>query len=490
VPDFKAEITEDKELELDFSDIEEIIENDSDLIDKELSLSLDNDDEKAINFDDIEEVTQSDANLTDEEISLSLENDNEEEEIDFNNIEEMIEADLKSTDQEIITNDQQENELEKELENDLALDNLKTIQDDEFNFDFDLELEEQEPVKDEEYEQYDFGAQIDEPSSDITPPEKLFEITEKDLTIPNTQQTPDTEKDTDTSEDIKPDYFISGEHIAMDDNDTKTKSISAEELERQIEAHSEPFEPLPDFSLETSPDTPIDTIVDTTVKTTHKALDTIALDMESKEKTDIKPQNKATDETKPYVEKSKKILPHHEIELNTNTTPKLKKKSKRIIFFLIFILLIAGAYGTAKYMNIKIPDIGLSKFNIQSITDLFDPKEKKQEGYSVIPVKYTIEGKFVNNTKAGSLFVITGIIKNNSDKTVHHIEVEGSLLSKNNKPVEKTVYCGTMIPTVELSTLDPKVIQQRLLTADGENGRNVKQAVYAKIRYCERLPIK
>ena len=196
---------------------------------------------------------------------------------------------------------------------------------------------------------------------------------------------------------------------------------------------------------------------------------------------DIESQHDLPDKSKIDAKKLEQDLIGHNIALKpyVNKHSKISRRKKRkttssfMILFVILIVLLAGLYGASKFMDIKILGFDFSKVNVSYISDFLKNKIVGGNDYNVIPIKNTIDGKFVNNAKAGSLFVITGIVKNDSSKTVYHIEVKGSLLSKNDKPVEKKVYCGNMIPEDELSNLDPAIISQQLLNMDGKNKSNL-----------------
>ncbi len=88
---------------------------------------------------------------------------------------------------------------------------------------------------------------------------------------------------------------------------------------------------------------------------------------------------------------------------------------------------------------------------------------------------FDINSKFVQNVKAGKLFLITGRVKNEYPDTRHFISIIGKLFTKNKKlsKAEK-VFCGNVLSDVELSNMEFEAIKKRLLNRFGDNNSNLK----------------
>ena len=146
-------------------------------------------------------------------------------------------------------------------------------------------------------------------------------------------------------------------------------------------------------------------------------------------------------------------------------TAEKKRISTPVLILLIIVLLAGGAYGTyvvLDSMNIKIPFIsGFLKPRIQ------EPGNLKITALDV-------NGKFVDNTKIGNLFVITGKIKNKYPKARSFIKVTGRLYTKEKTLAKSaTVYCGNTISDPELTSLDINEINKMLSNKLGTNKTNV-----------------
>ncbi len=85
-----------------------------------------------------------------------------------------------------------------------------------------------------------------------------------------------------------------------------------------------------------------------------------------------------------------------------------------------------------------------------------------------------ISGFFVNNQKAGRLFVISGKVINGSDAPQSFLRVKGSLFDAAGKKVsENEVFCGNIFSREELITLEREFIEQRLSNQIGSSLSNL-----------------
>jgi len=127
---------------------------------------------------------------------------------------------------------------------------------------------------------------------------------------------------------------------------------------------------------------------------------------------------------------------------------------------------LVGAYGAFTFIK------PVNTF----ISNLFNTEVQKDAGeIRINPIKESINGKFVENTKAGSLFVITGRVKNESDQTGGFVRIAGNLFTKGEILVKtKRVYCGNELSDIDLANLDPAEINKRLLNPYGDNKINAE----------------
>lgn len=148
------------------------------------------------------------------------------------------------------------------------------------------------------------------------------------------------------------------------------------------------------------------------------------------------------------------------------TSAEKKRISTPILVALIIALLTGGAYGTyvvLKSMNIKIP----------FISDLVEPAVQDEAGNLKI-IAFDIADKFIDNSKSGKLFIISGKVKNEYSGTRSFIRVTGKLYAKE-KVLSKTatICCGNVLSDQDLSDMDMNSINKRLLNLLGDNKSNV-----------------
>ncbi|RZB30568.1 MAG: hypothetical protein SRB1_02848 [Desulfobacteraceae bacterium Eth-SRB1] len=142
-----------------------------------------------------------------------------------------------------------------------------------------------------------------------------------------------------------------------------------------------------------------------------------------------------------------------------------KRISTPLLILFIVVLLAGGAYGTyvvLDSMNIKIP----------FVSDFLKPGIQDPGNLKITALN--INGKFVDNTKIGKLFVITGKIKNEYPKARSFIKATGKLYTKGKTLAKSaTVYCGNTISEAELASLDINEINKILSNRLGTNKTNV-----------------
>jgi predicted Zn finger-like uncharacterized protein len=306
---------------------------------------------------------------------------------------------------------------------------------------FDLNLEEEmEPESKAEKEPEEFPElELDtEPVAEKTPEESeaVLEIEEEDLDLF------DIEKMVDTEEEPK--------------------------LEAETKEEPEELE----LELDTEP------VTEKTLKEEEEALET------GEDKIELSSLN-LKEEPEPEAEaKEKPEEPELEFELEKpleagveteeasitteqETTPGKKKRiSAPVLIVLIIALLTGGAYSA--YVALKSMNI-----NIPFISDLVEPAVQDEAGNLKI-IAFDIADKFIDNSKVGKLFIISGKVKNEYSGARSFIRVTGKLYAKE-RVLSKTatVCCGNVLSDQDLSNMDMNSINKRLLNPLGDNKSNV-----------------
>lgn len=95
-----------------------------------------------------------------------------------------------------------------------------------------------------------------------------------------------------------------------------------------------------------------------------------------------------------------------------------------------------------------------------------------------------ISSRFVENTQAGRLFVITGKVKNDYVQPRSLVRITGKLYAKDKRLVASgTVSGGNVLADMELMNLDLEAIQKRLSNPTGSNQSNVRIAPGAQVPF-------
>jgi hypothetical protein len=133
-------------------------------------------------------------------------------------------------------------------------------------------------------------------------------------------------------------------------------------------------------------------------------------------------------------------------------------------------------------MGIKIPYLSdiqipyISDVRIPYLDGLLKSEPKDIAGnLKISPLGRTITYKFVENTKAGKIFVISGQVRNEYDHPRSNIKITGKLYQKDKALAKSaTVYCGNMLSDIDLQQMDITAISKRLQNRFGDNRSNVK----------------
>ncbi len=129
-----------------------------------------------------------------------------------------------------------------------------------------------------------------------------------------------------------------------------------------------------------------------------------------------------------------------------------------LLILFILTMIFAAVYFLISYTQITLP------IRFFSLT---------QKPLSYLKIS-EIRGFFVDNQKAGRLFVISGKVINGSDAPQSFLRVKGSLFDAAGKKVsENEVFCGNIFSREELITLEREFIEQRLSNQIGSSLSNL-----------------
>ncbi len=148
------------------------------------------------------------------------------------------------------------------------------------------------------------------------------------------------------------------------------------------------------------------------------------------------------------------------------------KIGKPVTAILLLAILALAAYSASIFYGIKIPYI--PTVNIPFLSDFLKPAPPVPVPVNLAPDKKSVNGRFVTNTTAGTLFVITGSVTNTSKEICSHIKIKGILITRDKvKAKDKTVFCGNLIDEDQLKSGDMNQINALLARETGNNLSNV-----------------
>jgi len=427
----------------------------------------------------------SDFEIEESDFSFEEDSDLEIESSDFDSDFEMDDTNLKleksDLDQEELDLDQEESDLE--IDEDFSFDDseLEIDEDDEShgleledNIEFDEEPE--EDLDSIEFESFEDEPVEDEPVS--------FDIEETELAL---------EKDEEVDENIE-EGLLDGEE--EDDDD---------EFELEFDVENDYEDKISDIVDETADEPPLEIETDF-----EKESSTLSLEEEEKAEEDdqpvITPEEDFSEydevleqETEPeddsLEEETIEIEDTYEEETLTDEpkqlidkTPRSRiKKRKSLIgipglLLLLLFFLVFGAYIASIMTGYKIPYLSdikipfIEQYRKKPIPEISETKP--------VPNQKSVNGRFVTNSTAGTLFVITGRVDNPSNTAYSHIEIRGALIAKNKEEAKtKNAFCGNIITEEMLKTGNISDINKLLATKKGKHNTNVNVKPKASIPF-------
>jgi len=162
--------------------------------------------------------------------------------------------------------------------------------------------------------------------------------------------------------------------------------------------------------------------------------------------------------------------------------PKRKSAGKKRLsgpmrILLILVLLFGGAFAAHEVLNsmgIKISVTDAIR-EIPFVGDLLKPDVKDVGNLYVNIFEKTVNGKFMDNPKVGTLFVVTGQIKNEYKHSRRFIRITGKIYKKGRALIKtETIYCGNLLSETELKSLNQVAITKRLKNRFGDKRINMK----------------
>ncbi|MBU8909673.1 MAG: DUF3426 domain-containing protein, partial [Desulfobacterales bacterium] len=159
-------------------------------------------------------------------------------------------------------------------------------------------------------------------------------------------------------------------------------------------------------------------------------------------------------------------------------TPRTIQRKKKplvgtpVLVILLICFLVIGAYIGSVMTGYKIPY--LSDIKIPFIEQYFKKPVPEKLDVKPIPDQKSVDGRFVTNSTAGTLFVITGRVENLSDIVYSHIEIRGALITEGKVEAKtKNIFCGNIITEEMLETGNISDINKLLIVKKGVHNSNV-----------------
>ncbi len=150
--------------------------------------------------------------------------------------------------------------------------------------------------------------------------------------------------------------------------------------------------------------------------------------------------------------------------------------SRPIKVLLVLFLLLGGGYGVVTLLNffgIEVPYLdAVKQIEIPYVSDLLGPKDAGNLNMAILENR--LRGKFVENSKLGTLYVVRGRVKNNYKHPRSYINLTGKLYTKGGKLNQtKTVYAGNMFSDKRLAIVNQAQLTRRQNNRNGSKRSNL-----------------
>ena len=158
------------------------------------------------------------------------------------------------------------------------------------------------------------------------------------------------------------------------------------------------------------------------------------------------------------------------IDEEPEEAPSAPKKGLSPMVLVALILAVIAGLGYGGYILLNSMGIPIPFISKPAPSKVQDPGNFKIKPFD-------ISSKFVDNSRIGKFFVITGKVKNEYPTARGSIQVVGKLYTKDKAVAkEETVFCGNILSDIDLASAEPATIQERLQNRSGDNGANLKLA--------------
>jgi predicted Zn finger-like uncharacterized protein len=172
-----------------------------------------------------------------------------------------------------------------------------------------------------------------------------------------------------------------------------------------------------------------------------------------------------------------------------------KKKGplRSLLLLIFFILLLVGAHAGVLFWKgywkgdpAELANLDHQTVHLQVYQELYAELTggqvvKAPEGAITV---LNMNGRFIENSSIGTIFVITGEVKNAFKETRSAIAVRGLLFDQTGKSVmRKKVYCGNKLSDTELKTLTEEKLNERVGNQFGDSLSNLDVAPDAILPY-------
>ncbi|GEM_PF-1415066 len=156
--------------------------------------------------------------------------------------------------------------------------------------------------------------------------------------------------------------------------------------------------------------------------------------------------------------------PENDAEILEEEGPPALSKTRKTISMPLLILfgivvVLGGGYAAMTWF----PDLSIPFLKEEAPPAIPDAGNLKIKAHD-------ISSKFIDNSTAGKLFVITGKARNEYPESRKQIKITGKLYTRDKKLAKtETVFCGNVISESELSGMTVLAIQERMGKPDGLN---------------------
>jgi predicted Zn finger-like uncharacterized protein len=451
IADNAAEVESTEELEL--ADLEEMIESEDDT-DQQVEAESDIE-ELDFELDQNEDILEEHAEATTDEGSEITDD------FDLTGLDDLLELDdgpdssddTDSAQAILESNEIESAAVDSSSEEEVALDDM-----------FDLEMEELDSIEDTEEADDEFSLDLDDqPVSEAESEEKIEDQEEDEFDLSDLddmleiEDSPEEDVSTDEEEEFELDLDFGD--VAVED-ETGEADLDYE-VEDEVSAENKVTEAAAVASV-------------------------AATDAPNSEEFDMGETSSLDDEV---VEGEEDAIA---TEMQEDAVQPVKVKKKRVgglmKTLLVLVLLLGGGYAAiigAQYFGIDIPYLDkVKELNIPFVSNLLGPTQQDIGNLNITIIEKDVDGKFVTNKQLGTMYVVSGIIKNDYNHPRSFIQITGKLYAKGRQlKLKKTVYAGNVLADTELSELNQAAINKKLSNRMGKNRSNLSLKRGAKLPF-------